>query len=126
MSLKLLFPIIPIYIILILSILILKLAVLIFMLLLLIVLSIIYTILYILITIIKIKNKLYNIIKIKWILFNFVIKNNHSNNDTCSICLEPLKNNIIITKCNHVFHKKCIIRIINNHHNKCPLCRNRL
>jgi hypothetical protein len=43
-------------------------------------------------------------------------------NEDCSICLEPLNNNVIKTKCNHYFHKGCILQslVIKK---DCPLCR---
>jgi len=67
-----------------------------------------------------------SIIKNQWLLYNIKKNKYHDCNDDCSICLEPLKNNIIITKCNHIFHNKCIELMINNRHNKCPLCRRKL
>jgi len=42
-------------------------------------------------------------------------------NEECSICLDILRENYILTECNHHFHKECINLIVNN---KCPLCRN--
>ena len=70
---------------------------------------------------------LVSIIKKQWILFN-IKKNNYNfyNDDCCSICLEPLKNNIYMTNCNHIFHNKCIENMITFSHNKCPLCRRKL
>jgi hypothetical protein len=52
-------------------------------------------------------------------------------NCLCSICLEEMNNKIVhSTKCNHIFHKDCIIeytrRIDQENHNiniKCPNCR---
>ena len=43
--------------------------------------------------------------------------------DNCSICFEKLSDDILgITKCNHIYHHKCISEwIINN--KSCPLCR---
>lgn len=48
--------------------------------------------------------------------------------ESCSICLEELKNNIYISPCNHTFHKKCIKNYIkyNTDHeipSLCPLCK---
>lgn len=48
--------------------------------------------------------------------------------ESCSICLEELKNNIYISPCNHRFHKKCIKNYIkyNTDHETpslCPLCK---
>lgn len=46
--------------------------------------------------------------------------------DICSICLEEidLLNVIFITKCGHVFHRKCI-DVWLKQHESCPLCRNK-
>ena len=42
---------------------------------------------------------------------------------SCSICLEDLKNNLIITPCKHQFHLNCLKKWIKN---SCPLCRRKL
>tara|TARA_Y100000590_G_scaffold467893_1_gene648454 strand:+ start:1729 stop:2208 length:480 start_codon:yes stop_codon:yes gene_type:complete len=46
-------------------------------------------------------------------------------NMECSICLDPLdKNAVKLDNCNHMFHKKCIKKLISgNQYAKCPLCR---
>ena len=46
-------------------------------------------------------------------------------NMDCSICLDPLDKNVVkLDNCNHMFHKKCIKKLISvNPHAKCPLCR---
>lgn len=46
-------------------------------------------------------------------------------NTECSICLEPLDKNVVkLDNCNHMFHKKCIKKLIKTNSNaKCPLCR---
>ena len=46
-------------------------------------------------------------------------------NMECSICLEPLDKNVVkLDNCNHMFHKKCIKKLIlGNQYAKCPLCR---
>lgn len=64
-----------------------------------------------------------NLNNIKYIILNEII-----NDDDCSICLDEYKigDEIYITKCNHKFHKKCIIKYIeynNNYIFSCPLCR---
>ena len=43
----------------------------------------------------------------------------------CSICLDSLDKNVVkLDNCDHMFHKKCIIKLINaNKYSKCPLCR---
>ena len=48
-------------------------------------------------------------------------------NNECAICLENIDfenlENIGILKCNHMFHKKCIIKWFQTSKNyKCPLC----
>jgi hypothetical protein len=55
-----------------------------------------------------------------------IIKKNLSS-EICSICLEDLKiieenNEIVVLKCSHLFHKKCIDEWINVQH-VCPLCK---
>tara|TARA_B100001769_G_C22020683_1_gene548451 strand:+ start:220 stop:594 length:375 start_codon:yes stop_codon:yes gene_type:complete len=48
----------------------------------------------------------------------------------CLICLEEIGKNEIsyVTKCNHLYHKKCIIKSLNTskEKNKCPYCRQKL
>ena len=46
------------------------------------------------------------------------------NNDDCSICLDPLKEQpcIKLTKCGHVHHRKCITKWFKIE-KTCPLCR---
>ena len=46
----------------------------------------------------------------------------HSN---CVICLDRLNNNLLITQCNHLFHKKCILKWKSNCESNftCPICR---
>lgn len=48
-----------------------------------------------------------------------------NSNMECSICLDPLDKNVVkLDNCNHMFHKKCIQKLINTNSNaKCPLCR---
>jgi len=48
-------------------------------------------------------------------------------NETCSICLDDFDNinNIKKTKCNHIFHKKCIKKWT-SYKSKCPICRGKL
>ena len=54
--------------------------------------------------------------------------------DVCSVCLEPRpdeiitikhKQNFIITKCNHIFHKECLELVLTNR-DECPICRTKL
>lgn len=50
-------------------------------------------------------------------------------NDECPICFEKLGDDIITTKCNHTFHRVCLIDTcksvwnISKNNCKCPLCR---
>ena len=57
--------------------------------------------------------------------FQDIINNQHLDK-TCSICLELVTNsdedNWFISKCNHLFHRKCIFRWKKNN---CPICRKR-
>lgn len=54
------------------------------------------------------------------------IKNKYKD-ENCTICLEEIKGNIAITKCNHIFHYKCISSYINNtNKSECPNCRSDL
>ena len=43
----------------------------------------------------------------------------------CSICMEINYNQVIITDCNHEFHKKCLFEWIKNSPT-CPICRKQL
>jgi hypothetical protein len=44
-------------------------------------------------------------------------------NNTCPLCLEPMKKNITIAlPCGHIFHTKCIKQAL-IYNNKCPICR---
>jgi ElaB/YqjD/DUF883 family membrane-anchored ribosome-binding protein len=40
----------------------------------------------------------------------------------CSICLEKISDSIVITKCEHVFHEKCLTTWLDKYLT-CPLCR---
>ena len=53
---------------------------------------------------------------------NKIMKDNINN--TCSICYQKLENieDMIVTKCKHVFHKICL-NIWFEKKSKCPLCR---
>jgi len=52
------------------------------------------------------------------------LKEELKKNDNCSICFEQLDNNnlLIVTKCNHIYHEKCMNKwfMLNK---TCPLCR---
>ena len=47
----------------------------------------------------------------------------YGENYKCSICLENIKDDIHITKCDHIFHYKCIEEAINKNIMNCPNCR---
>lgn len=42
---------------------------------------------------------------------------------TCSICMEPARDNAVLTRCNHRFHSACVTPWLNSHRT-CPMCRN--
>tara|TARA_Y100001970_G_C13888374_1_gene677385 strand:+ start:471 stop:767 length:297 start_codon:yes stop_codon:yes gene_type:complete len=52
-------------------------------------------------------------------------KNDSSKNyDECVICLEDLKNNVVVLDCNHKYHYDCIQSwYLKKNVLKCPLCR---
>jgi len=43
----------------------------------------------------------------------------------CSICLDNIDNNYVLTKCNHYFHLECYIQNL-KYRNTCPNCRNNI
>lgn len=62
-------------------------------------------------------------------LSNIIIDHIDNKYGDCSICLDSLiksteihKNIVLIKKCNHMFHKKCIFEWFKNSLN-CPNCR---
>jgi hypothetical protein len=57
-------------------------------------------------------------------LDNNELVSTESDDMSCVICMEEFINNenVFISKCNHIYHKKCIIKwFLNN--NSCPICR---
>ena len=73
----------------------------------------------------------YNYKKISWLnkeKFTEDKIKKYGNNEQCSICLENFKlnNEIYITKCNHIFHYKCIEEALNKDISDCPNCRSNL
>lgn len=46
----------------------------------------------------------------------------------CVICVSELEINdgVIITKCNHIFHRECIKVWLTKHNKSCPICRKKL
>ena len=43
--------------------------------------------------------------------------------DECSICMNPLRHNVVLTRCNHAFHSACVTPWLNSR-GTCPMCRN--
>lgn len=65
----------------------------------------------------KLKNLKYEDIEIIYDKFN----------TECCICLNKFKQHedcIYLEKCNHNFHKDCLLKCIESSHFLCPLCRN--
>jgi hypothetical protein len=54
------------------------------------------------------------------------IIDNYGKDYKCSICLENLKDEIHITKCEYIFYYKCIVTAIKKNINECPNCRSNL
>lgn len=60
------------------------------------------------------------------------LNNKFVDNNTCSICIDEInKKKITLKKCNHTFHKNCILQWIrSNYENNiipcCPVCRNNI
>jgi len=67
----------------------------------------------------KIKQKNREVNKI---LEKTFITTDYNKNDSCSICLDKLTSNVIKLKCNHIYHKGCIMPWLKES-NSCPLCR---
>lgn len=44
--------------------------------------------------------------------------------DDCSICMTPLRDNVVLTKCGHKFHSACVTPWLNSH-GTCPMCRSK-
>jgi hypothetical protein len=69
-------------------------------------------------------NKLHNDPKIK--IYVEKIKLNKENKEMeCSICFEKINKKSISLKCNHIFHKECISKWLQEN-NSCPLCREKV
>ena len=47
-----------------------------------------------------------------------------SDDNSCSICMEPLKTDVVTLRCNHIFHWHCMDQWFNQRDviRKCPLC----
>lgn len=71
--------------------------------------------------------------KNKYILehYNLLEHSNYSNDDECSICLEPLSKSIVIKMngCKHYFHYQCLVNYafylkkLDKNYYKCPNCK---
>lgn len=72
-------------------------------------------------------NSLNNNNEISWLKkekFTQNIIKKYGKDNICSICLEDINaGNIHISKCNHIFHYKCIKECINRNIVECPNCR---
>jgi hypothetical protein len=59
--------------------------------------------------------------------FTEIISIKYGKDIICSICQEDInKGDIHITKCDHIFHYKCISECINRDINECPNCRSNI
>ena len=55
------------------------------------------------------------------------VKSNMLTNNDCSICLEPLTENVATAlPCGHRFHKDCIVNWLSRSQGKCPNCKQRI
>ena len=75
------------------------------------------------------KKKLELILEMDEYQYKHIQKYEDSRKETsCVICLGEFKGNDIIKafyKCNHIFHKKCLLNWLKDHDN-CPLCKHNL
>lgn len=59
-------------------------------------------------------------------LFEDNLQNLNVNEESCSICLDTMRDEntlYTIPECNHKFHNTCIIGWFRSDHGECPLCR---
>jgi hypothetical protein len=55
------------------------------------------------------------------------VRTNMLTNNDCSICLEPLTQNVATAlPCGHRFHKDCIVNWLSRSEGKCPNCKQRI
>ena len=55
------------------------------------------------------------------------VRTNMLTDNNCSICLEPLTENVAIAlPCGHRFHKDCIVNWLSRSEGKCPNCKQRI
>lgn len=66
-----------------------------------------------------------NRIKGQFSVLNNKIINEKFKNHTCCICLDEYKSrqHYVKLRCNHGFHKKCIIKWLKSYNKTCPICR---
>ena len=59
---------------------------------------------------------------------DYCIKNNIIKTTECTFCLDKFNDddNILVTKCKHIFHKCCIDNWLSNYSVKCPICKNKI
>ena len=74
---------------------------------------------------------LYTPQKYSWLLMEKSteeILNKYSKEYICPICYDKIKINefIHVTKCNHIFHYRCLERAIDKNLQECPMCRSNL
>lgn len=66
------------------------------------------------------------IIVIQSTKFNKIDRNDNTSYENCAICIEDYEENddiFILEKCNHMFHKECIIEWMTSSGNtSCPVC----
>lgn len=74
---------------------------------------------------VKIVSSKEDINKMENIIFEKFKTNELCKNTQCNICLEEYEDSdyLILFKCNHYFHKDCIIKWLEDNSNKCPICR---
>ena len=68
-------------------------------------------------------------IDISWLKKEKITKNildKYGKDYLCTICFSELKGDIYITKCNHIFHYKCIEEAVKKKIKECPNCRSNL
>ena len=74
------------------------------------------------------ENKALTYIKYKDITEQYCSTHSIVKTTDCTICLENFQNkdNILITGCKHLFHKKCAEQWLNNYSVKCPICKKKI
>ena len=68
-------------------------------------------------------------IDVSWLKKEKITKNildKYGKDYLCTICFSELKGDIYITKCNHIFHYKCIEDAVKKKIKECPICRSNL